>query len=508
MSGLTKAKPAEAHPERTGEPSIGASAVRASAWVMAGHMASQVLRFVSNIILARLLFPEAFGLSSLVFVFTTGLHMFSDIGTGPAIVQSPRGDDASFLNTAWTLAFMRSLLIFAGTCVIAHPVATLYGQPLLARLLPIAGLDSALGGLQSTNLQTALRHLRMGRRTLLELVSQAAGSISTILFALAYRSLHPDDHLGAVWAIIGGTMAGTITLVVLSHAALPGVRNRFRFDRTAARQLFSFGRWVFASSLLAFLAGQADRLMFGKLLPLEVLGVYGIAMSFSMLTTQVVQKLGSFVLFPAFSRVVERGGIRQAYLRARLPVLLGGGVIASGLVACGPHLIRLLYNTRYAQAGWMLQYLAVAAWFQVLESSNCAVLLAQGRLPWMAAENLAKLVALIVFLPLGLKVGGLPGAIAGLVITDVLKYLVSAVAVALHRMQGFGQDLWLSAGIAGVSAAGLLAGGVLQGAIQARIGGLLGGGAVVGGASLAAGLWYLRRIRAERATGIVPPALG
>jgi O-antigen/teichoic acid export membrane protein len=477
---------------------------------MAGYVASQALRLVSNIILTRLLFPEVFGLASLVFVFTTGLHMFSDVGTGPAIVQSSRGDDPTFLNTAWTIAFLRGLLVFGATCAIAHPVAAFYGQPTLTWVLPAAGLNSVLGGLESTKLQTALRHLRIGRRTLLELTSQVVGSTSTILLAFAYRSLRPGDHLGAIWAIIGGTLAGALTTTVVSHVAFPGVRNRFRLERDAARHLFTFGRWVFASTLLSFLAGQADRLMLGKLLSLQVLGVYGIASNLAGLASMAVDKLGGTVLFPAYSRMAERGGLRRAYQRARLPLLLGGGAIVTGFLSCGPQLVRVIYDGRYAHAGWMLQYLAVGAWLEVLERSNRAALLAQGRVSWMATADLARLASFVALLPLGMKIAGLPGAIVGLVLADVVKYLILTVGVARSGLRGIGQDLLVSAGIAAVSTAGSVVAGALQRAIHTQIAGLLGGGAVVGGASLLVGLWYLKRFRAERAVsvGIAPPVPG
>lgn len=66
-------------------------AVRGMVWTIAGYGASQILRLGSNLILTRLLFPELFGLMTLVNIFITGLHLFSDIGVGPSIIQNKRG---------------------------------------------------------------------------------------------------------------------------------------------------------------------------------------------------------------------------------------------------------------------------------------------------------------------------------------------------------------------------------------------------------------------------------
>ena len=76
-----------------------------------GH---NILRLGSNLILTRILFPEAFGLMALVQVVLAGTEMFSDFGIRGSIVQSSRGDDPVFLNTAWTVQIGRGVLLGLG----------------------------------------------------------------------------------------------------------------------------------------------------------------------------------------------------------------------------------------------------------------------------------------------------------------------------------------------------------------------------------------------------------
>ena len=84
-----------------------ARAIKGSAWTVGGFGFEKILQLVSNLILARLLFPGAFGLMALVNVVLVGLAMFSDVGVVPAVVQDKRGEDPSFLNTAWTIQIIR-----------------------------------------------------------------------------------------------------------------------------------------------------------------------------------------------------------------------------------------------------------------------------------------------------------------------------------------------------------------------------------------------------------------
>jgi O-antigen/teichoic acid export membrane protein len=94
-------------------------AVRGSIYELAGFGASQVVRLFSNLILSRLLFPEAFGLAALIAIFNTGLVMLSDVGIEQSVVQNDRGDEESFLNTAWVLHITRGGLLWVLSCLLA-----------------------------------------------------------------------------------------------------------------------------------------------------------------------------------------------------------------------------------------------------------------------------------------------------------------------------------------------------------------------------------------------------
>ena len=123
---------------------------------MAGHGASVLIRLASSLILTRLLFPEVYGVMSLVWMVMYGLAMFSDVGLGPAIIRDKRGDDPVFLNTAWTVQAIRGAVLWGGSCLAASPMAAFYGQPELAQLIPVAGLTALIAGFNSTALRAKL----------------------------------------------------------------------------------------------------------------------------------------------------------------------------------------------------------------------------------------------------------------------------------------------------------------------------------------------------------------
>lgn len=440
---------------------------RGTFWSIAGYGGSQALRFGGNLLLTRLLMPEAFGLMALVNALQIGLQLFSDIGIGPSIVQGKRGDDPAFLNTAWTVQTLRGLTLFCVGAALAVPFAHFYGNPLLAWVLIVSASTALISGFNSTRIHSMYRDVDLARVSGIEIASQAAGLAGILAWTAFDRS---------VWALVAGGLAGSITRLVLSHTVLPGIANHFAWDRSAVSELFRFGRWIFFSTVLTFLVGQSDRLVFGKMVPLAVLGVYSVGVMIATLPAEALGRMASGVFFPVYSRVRNSGqDLGPVFRRVRRPLLLLAGWMIAGLAGGGTAAVRLLYDDRYDSAGWIVQLLAFASWFTVLESTNGAALLARGESHWSAACSAAKLLGMLVLIPVGYGLGGFPGAVTGLAASEIFRYAVSAFAATRAGLKGWPQELKLTAWVLATSGVGWLTvnlaerGGLSQPAVAALV---------------------------------------
>ncbi|MBL4700219.1 MAG: lipopolysaccharide biosynthesis protein [Phycisphaeraceae bacterium] len=409
----------------TASTSLKGLALRGSAWTVGSQLLNNAMRLVGNMVLTRLLFPQAFGLMLLVGVFTTGLKLFTDLGINQNIVQSNRGNDPDFLNTAWTLSVLRGLCLWVIACLLAWPYAVFYNEPQLIGLIPTVSICVLISGFASTRLATLNRQLALGRVCLIDLAAQFASLITTLIWALIWPT---------VWALVGGAIALSLTRTLLSHWALSGHQVRFFWNSDAARSLYRFGRWIFVSTILTFMARQADKILLGTLISSEALGVYGIALIWAIVPTELLQKIASQVAFPVFSRLkVSPKGLSSAQAaRVRRPLSILGGMIATLLIVSGDHLIHFLYDARYADAGWMLQLLAIGVWFQMLGNSYSPAILALGKTKWLAAGHLSKFLTLIVAVPLGFYFQGIEGVLWGIAVCELAKY--SLFAFVMHRL--------------------------------------------------------------------------
>lgn len=394
------------------KPSLKALALRSATWTVGGRFLAQGLRLISNIILARLLFPEAFGLTAIVGAFMYGLSMFSDLGVGPSIVYNERGDEPEFLNTAWTIQIIRGAIITLGALALTWPVAEFYGDPELKALLAVAGCVGVIQGFESVVLHTQQRKIELGPVIQLEVI----GQVVTMLVMIGWALVSPT-----VWALVGGSLIGIATKTALSHLYLPHFAHRLHWDLDSAKEVYKFGGWIFLSSIFTFIAVQGDRLLLGHYLSLSLLGVYSVATRFPEALMSLQKRLTHAVLFSVFSETARANPERliKRYYKIRLYTDLLFLTAAGLLFTTGHVIIDLLYDERYQNAGWMLQVLSLQVAMAVISTSEETLLFSVGKTYYGFARSLAKAIWILVGIPIGWRLYGLTGVVWCVALAEV-----------------------------------------------------------------------------------------
>ncbi|MGL5083040.1 MAG: oligosaccharide flippase family protein [Microcoleaceae cyanobacterium] len=414
--------------------SIKQQAVKGTIWTLIGYGGAQALRLGSNLILTRLLVPELFGLMALVQAFITGLALFSDIGIRPAIIRSPRWEEKEFLNTAWTMQVIRGFWVWLCCIVLAWPISRFYDDPRLLWLIPLVGSTVMINGFNSTSFATLNRKLDIGKLTQCEFVTQALA----ILIMIVWAYFSPT-----IWALVVGNIASAFIKTIWSHYLEAGSVNRFGWDKTAVTEIMTFGGWVFVSTVMTFLASQADRLILGKLLSLEMLGIYTIAFTFADLPRQIIHQINRRVMFPVISRYIDldRKSLRAKILKKRRFLLLGLILVIAFLAGFGDFLVLGLYDDRYQDAAWMLPILALGLWPLLLALTIDRALYAIGNPQFVAFGHFLKFLYMVVLLPTGFNVFGVLGAVLVIAFNDLPSYVMVNIGLVRENLSGIKQDL-------------------------------------------------------------------
>jgi O-antigen/teichoic acid export membrane protein len=409
-------------------------------WSLAGYGCSQLVRLASNVILARLLAPEYFGLTSLIMVLMIGLAMFSDIGIGPSIIQSSRGDDPEYLNTAFTIQFLRGCAIWLVCVAIAYPFSIFYHEPQFIWLVPISGLTSIISGLNSTRIFTAYRRISLKRTTLIEFGTQ----LSTLIVTVTTAYIHPS-----IWALVFGSLFGNTLKMVASHLLLPGPPNRFLWNPEAARSLARFGRWIFISTILSFASNSAGSMILGKFVTMSTVGIFSIAVTLSKVVDLAYEQISSRVLMPVFASIktLPLHEMRSRIFRVRLAMMAAFLPPLWIMVIFGKEIVWLLFDHRYQSAGWILQVFAAFS-IPTIVNGTAQFYSAKGDSFTTMKISAVSLIAYLLSMYIGWTFFGERGLIVGMAAYSPFVYAFDLYAKHTHSILmpkidliGFGSSL-------------------------------------------------------------------
>jgi O-antigen/teichoic acid export membrane protein len=306
-------------------------------------------------------------------------------------------------------------------------MARFYDQPMLAAMIPVVTFTAVIDGVGSTKVMTARRHLQVGRLEIMTLSEIIVGLIVGVSVAWVYPS---------VWALVAAVLAASTTKMVFSHVALPGRRDRLGWEWAAFGELFHFGKWIFLGTIATFLATRGDRLVLGKLISMDMLGVYAIAVLIVQVPLGLIQRLSKNIIFPGIARRADlpRDQLKRGVAHYRRRLLLAGAVGVGALVAFGDWPVELLWDPRYDAAGWMTVLLALGLWFQLLEFTIEPALRGIGHPQYSTGSGWVRLTMLAVGWPLGYYYFGLTGVILVTAFQWGLGYSVVVVGLIRHRL--------------------------------------------------------------------------
>ena len=400
-------------------------------WATGSFGLIQVLRFANNVILARLLSPPLFGLMLIVNSIKTGVELISDVGINQNIVSNKAGHTPDFYDTAWTMKVIRGVALGAFFFLTAQLFASFFEQPELALIMPVVALTFIFLGFQSISSALLQKRKTIGPSTTAEVVVAAISLVVHVALALVTPT---------IWALVLGSVITSAAALIASYLIISGARHRFMIGRASAREIVVFGKWIFLSSIIYFLAMNFDRLYFAKLITLAELGVYSIARSLADMLSNLVIRSSYMVLFPSVAAMrTTNPELRAKLLHGRRMVL---ALVAVGLgcfVAVSDLVVNLLYDQRYESAGLILPVLLLGVWLAILCVVNDSILLGTGKPAYTTTANAAKLATLVVGIPIAFHYEGLLGAVLIINVGEAVRY-VTLWWFSRRQHLGFGRD--------------------------------------------------------------------
>lgn len=362
--------------------------LRGGALVASGSVAEQVSRFLKNIILTRLLAPEAFGMMALVMSAGTMIQVVTDIGVKEGIIQHPKGADAHHMSAAWWLALLRSISIYACIFLLAPLIAKFYGHHELAPLLRVVALGVILEGSMSARAYIALKEMNFKKWAVLNHGGGILGVVFTVVLCVYMRN---------VWALVIGNVAESGMRCALSYLLCPYVP-LLSWNKEAVSDLLNFSKGLFGLSFLNMIFSRTDVFVLAKLYPAADLGLYVMGIYLVQTPAGFLTKALGQTLLPAFSKVQGEAARENRMLNQITSVLIQAGLPAVVFIAlCGRDLLNLVYGQRYGSVALSVLVASFVVFINVLNSQITVVFYGRG-VPQLHRASVTMMAALMLVL--------------------------------------------------------------------------------------------------------------
>jgi O-antigen/teichoic acid export membrane protein len=336
--------------------SIKARVVRSGIWVGIAQAGVTILGALRSVVLARLLTAEMFGLMGIASIVVRTIESFTRPGIAQALIARQQSFEEA-RDTAFTMLFLRGLMLAALLAIAAPWIATFYEKPELTSMLLVLSSTFVIAGFRNINTIARERELDFRKLTYLSQSTAFIGVVVTIFVAWWLRS---------VWALVIGSVVSVTLDMLLSYWFVPG-RPRFGFDRTIAAGLFKYGKFITGSSALSFIALELDSAAIGKVLGTEQLGYYVLAASIATLASVTLSKLASGIMMPAYSKLqTDVPALRRAFLRTLSLLMFAIAPATAGVIVVAEPLIHGVLGEAWLPAVVPLQLLALFGLFRAL----------------------------------------------------------------------------------------------------------------------------------------------
>ncbi len=355
--------------------------------LFSGNLASSLIILFRNVLIARLISVENFGIASTFAIAIGVIEMLSNVSLDRMIVQAKDGERPDLQRALQGIQVVRGAAGAALMFVLAGVYASVMGLPDIVWAFQLLALYPLLRAFTHLDVFRFQRAMRFAPHVVTQVASQALSLLAVWPLAWFF-----GDFQVTLWAIL----AQQAMFLVLSHAFAER-RYGIGWDRATFNQAMAFGLPLLGNAVLVFATFNGDRAIIANQIGMETLGWFSVALTLTLApTTVLAQTLQSFFL-PQLSKLQEDAAqfARMAYTTIEAGFLVSAAQ-AIGFALFGPAVLILLFGSKYGQALEVLIWLAVMQAIRVAKAGPVIVAIAKGETRNPLVANLVR----VAFIPL------------------------------------------------------------------------------------------------------------
>lgn len=406
--------------------------IKATRWSAMTELAAKLLTPIVNMVLARLLTPEAFGVVATLTMVITFAEIFTDAGFQKYLIQHDfqdgRDREESTTVAFWT-NLMMSVLLWGIIIVFADPLAALVGNPGLGYVLVVACAGIPIAAFSSIQMALYKRDLDFKTLFKVRLIGILVPVFVTVPLAVIFRSF---------WALVIGTLVkDAVNAFVLTYFSKWKPHLFYSFGKL--KEMISFTVWSIAEQVCIWLTAYVDVFIVGRMLSQHYLGLYKTSSTLVGQLMGLVTAITTPILFSSLSKLQNDGQAFQSlFYRFQKVVSLLIMPIGVGIFLFKDFITNVILGGQWMEAsGFIGLWALTSAITIVLSYYSSEVYRAKGK-PRLSV--LAQLLHLVVLWP---------------VVLIAVRYGFETLYTArsLVRFEGILVDLLLMTFVIGISGA-------------------------------------------------------
>ena len=386
-------------------------------WKLFEQGGSAAITLIVQIVMARILAPDEFGMLAIMLVFVNVGNVVVQSGLNTAVIQAPDVTERDFSTVFW-MSFAVSLVLYALVFAFAPVVAAFYGMPgIIAplRVLVLILIVNSYNAIQEAIVARRLEFYKTFRSTVSAAV--VSGSIG-IGVALAG---------GGIWALVIQQLLYQLCKCIVLALQVPW-KPHLVFERDRARHLFRFGWKLLASGLLDQLYQSLSDLIIGKLFDSTQLGFVSQGKKYPQALGTVLDGAVQPVMLSAVAHVQDdRERVRRLVRRAlKTSTFFIMPAMTLFAVAADP-IVRLLLGDKWAACVPFLQVYCFVYALLPIHSTNLQAFNGVGRSDlFLKLEIVKKIIGLAIICFTAFVLHDLTAIVYGYAVSGVICTFVNA----------------------------------------------------------------------------------
>src|SRR5690554_5657907 len=370
-------------------------AVSGVVWTFAQQFSVQLINFGVQIILARLLMPEDFGLIAMLMVFISTGQFLMDGGMTSSLIRMKEPKQVDY-STVFVTNSGVSIIIYALVFIAAPFIADFYGQELLKNILRVFALTFVIRSLVAVHVAKLTKEMNFKTQMKLQIPSTIVGAIVGVI--MAYSGY-------GVWSLVWLNLTQTIVFTIQNWIFIKW-RPSLIFDKNIFKYHFNFGYKLTLSGLLDTIYNDAYRIVIGKFFSPAQVGFFNQAETMRLFPVQQLGTVLGKVTYPLFSNIKDDIQLKSAYKQTMKLVLFAVVPMMMILIVVGKELFLFLFGEKWLPAVPYFQILAFASVIRPITTYNLNVLKVKGRsdlfLKLEVYKKIIGAIAIIIALPYGI----------------------------------------------------------------------------------------------------------